>query len=554
MFKLLEGTVPYKLEDEQEYINRGWWRGLTLSDYLDRAADIHPNKEAFVDRIGRYTYGQAREKVDRLSLGMIKSGINPLDRVLVQLPNWNEFIFAYFACQKIGAIPVLMIERHRQFEIDRLLKITGATAWIVPKKTHKFDFEPMISDVLKDHPEIKQVITVRGKIDGTVFKSLEELIEENPLTQDARSVLEQRRPDPRQVSHMGPTGGTTGAPKIVPRTHNSLACAVEFCSMSWDQNCEDVNMIVGPVGHDLSFSKGMLGSLITQGKLIFQSSTDTADICQTIERERVTSIIWVPSLAQKLLQFEDTGNYDLSSLRKMHSGGGASHREMVKGIMDRFGICYYNGYGGTEGMTTITRSADDYETICGTVGRPTFPHDIYKVVNGEGNNRPSNTPGELLVRGPSVFSGYYKNPEENAKVFDEGGFLKTGDLATINEDGYITLCGRIKEMINRGGESISATDIEKLIILHPKVSVVAVIPMPDKLLGERTCAYIEADGGATLTFEDIIEFLKSQNASVLQLPERIVFIESMPMTKVGKLDKTALRKDIEKKIIDEALT
>jgi 2,3-dihydroxybenzoate-AMP ligase/mycobactin salicyl-AMP ligase len=238
----------------------------------------------------------------------------------------------------------------------------------------------------------------------------------------------------------------------------------------------------------------------------------------------------------------------------MHSGGGASHREMVKGIINRFGICYYNGYGATEGMTTITRSADDCETICGTVGRPTFPHDTYKVIDGEENELSSNAKGELRVKGPSVFSGYYKNPDENARVFDADGFFKTGDLATIDQDGYITLCGRIKEMINRGGESISATDIEKLVILHPDVAMVAVIPMPDKLLGERICAYIETENGASLKFEDIINFLKSRNASVLQLPERIVFVESMPMTKVGKLDKKALRKDIEKKIMDEAQT
>ena len=174
MFELLEGAIPYKTEDEQKYITRGWWRGLTLGDYLDRAADMHPNKEAYVDRIRRYTYGQAREKADRLAIGMIKLGIKPLDRVPVQLPNWNEFIFAYFACQKIGAIPVLMIERYRQFEIDRLLNITGATVWIVPKKTSKFDFEPMIKDVLKDNPELKHVITVRGKIEGHVFKNFEE--------------------------------------------------------------------------------------------------------------------------------------------------------------------------------------------------------------------------------------------------------------------------------------------------------------------------------------------------------------------------------------------
>jgi non-ribosomal peptide synthetase component E (peptide arylation enzyme) len=548
MFKLLEGVVPYKTEDEQEYIKRGWWRGLTLADYLDRAADMHPGKEAFVDRIGRLTYRQAREKVDRLAIGLVRLGIAPLDRVLLQLPNWNEFVFAYFACQKIGVIPVLLIDRYRQFEIDRLLNITGATAWIVARRTSKFDFAPTIEDVLKDHPEVKHVITVRGKMERPDVIDLETLIEENSLDAGGRAILAERRPDPMQVAHMGPTGGTTGEPKIVPRTHNSLACGVEFCSMSWDQHCEDVTMIAGPVGHDLSFSKGLLGSVITQGKLVFQDSTDTADICRTIERERVTAIVWVPTLAQKMVQFETISDFDLSSVRKMHSGGGASHGEMIKEIMGRFAICYYNGYGGTEGMTCITRSIDDYETICSTVGRPTFPYDIYKVVDVQGSTLAPGKSGELVVKGPCIFSGYYNSPEENARVFDEEGFFRTGDLATISEEGYITLCGRIKEMINRGGESISATEIEKLINRHPMVAAVAVIPMPDKMMGERVCAYVETMRDAVLTFEEIIGFLKSQNAAVLQLPERIVFTQTMPLTKAGKMDKQALRKDIEKKI------
>jgi len=547
MVKLPEGVVPYKPDDEQTYIKRGWWRGLTLGDYLDRAADVHPNKVAFIDRVGSCTYRQAREKVERLAVGMIQLGIRSLDRVLIQLPNWNEFVFAYFACQKIGAIPVLLIDRYRKFEIDRLLKITGATAWIVPKRTHKFDFVPMILDVLKDHPDVRQVITVRGKMDGGDFESLENLIEENEMTTETRSLLADHRPDPRQVAHMGPTGGTTGNPKIVPRTHNSLACGVEFCSMAWEQHCEDINMIVGSVGHDLSFSKGLLGSVITMGTLVFQESTDIADILGTIQREHVTSIIWVPTLAQKMLQHEGIGDFDLSSLKKMHSGGGASYADMVKEIMERFKIRYYNGYGGTEGMTCIARSTDDVDTVCRTVGAPTFPHDIYKVVDFGGNTLPPNTPGELWVKGPCVFSGYFRNPEENASVFDPDGFFKTGDLATISEDGYITICGRIKEMINRGGESISATDIEKLIIRNPKVASVAVIPVPDKLMGERVCACIETKNNAAMTFEDIIDFLKSQNASVLQLPEHIVFIESMPLTKAGKVDKQAMRKFVEEK-------
>lgn len=551
MFELLEGVVPYKEEDVQTYIKNGWWRGLTLGDFLDRAADMHPEKEAFVDRIGRMTYGQAREKADLAALGLIKLGIKPTDRVLIQLPNWNEFVVAYFACQKVGAIPVLLIERYRQFEIDRLATITGATAWIVPKQTHKVDFVPIIDDVLKDYPEIKNVVTVRGRIDRDGFSNLEDLIEANDRTPDSLSLLAKHKPNPLQVAHMGPTGGTTGAPKIVPRTHNSLACGVEFCSMSWDQHCEDTTMIAGPVGHDLSFTKGLLGSVITQGRLILQESTDNADICRTIERENVTAVVWVPTLAQRLLQYEDLDKYDISSLKKMHSAGAASHPEIVKAVMERFRMCFYNGYGGTEGMTCITRSVDDLETICCTVGRPTFPHDIYKVVDFSGNELPSNTIGELLVKGPCVFSGYYKNPEENAKTFDKHGFFRTGDLAKIDEKGYITLTGRSKEMINRGGESISATEIEKLINRHPDVAIVAVIPMPDPLMGERACAYIQTRPGATLTFDDVIAFLKRQNAAVLQLPERIEFVESMPFTKAEKLDKQALRKDIEKKLMEE---
>jgi non-ribosomal peptide synthetase component E (peptide arylation enzyme) len=467
MTQLLEGVIPYKEEDARKYLQKGWWRGITLGDLLDRTADFHPDKEAFVDRTSRYTYSQAREKVDRLALGLMRLGIKPLDRVLVQLPNWNEFVFAYFACQKIGAITVLLIERYRHYEIDRLIRLTGATAWIVPKFTHKIDYMPIIDDVLRDHPEVKNVVTVRGSVDRPGFSSMETLIDESELTAQNRAKLAERNPDPMQVAHMGPTGGTTGEPKIVPRTHNSLVCGVESCSMSWDQHCEDVNLIAGPVGHDLSFSKGFLGAILTQGKVIFQSELDNESICKCIEQEKVTSIIWVPTLAKRLVQFENLSKYDLSSLRKMHSAGGASHPDLVREVIDRLDMKFFNGYGGTEGMTCITRSIDDYHTICCTVGRPTFPHDHYKVVDHAGRELPPGQSGELLVKGPCVFTGYFNNPEENKKVFDKDGYFKTGDIAKIDGKGYITLTGRIKEMINRGGESISSSEIEKLINVRP---------------------------------------------------------------------------------------
>jgi len=548
MLKFPDGFAPYKKKDADRYNKFRWWAGLTFGDLLDRAADIHPEKEAFVDGKTRLTYSEAREKTNRLAIGLVDLGIQPLDRVLVQLPNWNEFVFAYFALQKIGAITVLLIDRYRQFEITRLISLTGATSWIVASQYKNINYAPIVHDVVTEHPEVKNVITVRGDGDPKPFFSLEKLIEAADLRPENLARLAERRPDPMQVAHMGPTGGTTGAPKIVPRTHNSLINGIEYCSKSWEQSIEDVNLLAGPIGHDLTFTKGFIGSIVTLGKVVFLDSTDNKDLCEAIEKERVTSIIWVPTLAQRMLQYEDLHRYDLSSLKKLHSAGGASHPNLVKDVTEKLKMKFFNGYGGTEGMTTITRARDPLEVICTTVGRPTCPFDTYKVIDPKGKALASGAEGELVLKGPGVFTGYYNNPEENKKVFTRDGFFRTGDLARTNEKGYITLTGRIKEMINRGGESISATEIERLITRHPDVAAVAVIPMPDPLMGERVCAYIQPKAGAHLTFETVISFLKAQKASVLQLPERIEFIDAMPYTGAQKTDKRFIQEDIAKKL------
>jgi non-ribosomal peptide synthetase component E (peptide arylation enzyme) len=323
---------------------------------------------------------------------------------------------------------------------------------------------------------------------------------------------------------------------------------MEYAAYAWEVNFHDICLLAGPIGHDLAFTKGLCSSLFTLGKTVFLDSTDMKDVCETIQKEKVTTIVWTPTLAKRLLDFEDLKKYDLSSLRAMHCGGSASLPEIVRGVREDLHCNFYNGYGGTEGPTTLTRTNDSVETILHTVGRPTCPYDTYKVVSPDGKELPPNTTGELMIKGPGVFTGYYKAPEENEKVFNKDGFFRTGDLAVIAENGIIKLTGRIKEMINRGGESISATEIEKLIVSHPEVDLVAVVPMPDPVFGERVCAYIQPKPGATLTFEKIIAYLKAQKASVLQLPERIEFIEAMPFTKAEKVDKKFLKEDIERKL------
>jgi 2,3-dihydroxybenzoate-AMP ligase/mycobactin salicyl-AMP ligase len=547
MTGFLEGFIPYKKEDAEKYNRLRWWLGLTFGDLLDKAADVYPDKEAFVDGRSRLTFGQARDKTNRLAIGLMDLGIAPRDRVLVQLPNWNEFVFAYFAVQKIGGVAVLLIDRYRQYEIGHLVQLTGATSWIIAERYKKTDYLPIVEDVKKDHPQLKNIILARSEAPGS-FLSMENLIREVKLDTANLQRLAQRRPDPMEVAHMGPTGGTTGLPKVVPRTHNSLVCTMEYAAYAWEVNIHDVCFLAGPVGHDLAFTKGLCSNLFAFGKTIFLDSTEMKEVCETIQRERVTTIVWTPTLAKRLLDFEGLKGYDLSSLRAMHCGGSASLPEIVKGVREDLRCNFFNGYGGTEGQTTLTRANDRLETILHTVGKPTCPYDIYKVVSPDGEELPPNTSGELMIKGPGVFTGYYKAPEENATVFNEEGFFRTGDLAIIDEKGTVTLTGRIKEMINRGGESISSTEIEKLITSHPGVAFVAVIPMPDPVFGERVCAYIQPKPGANLSFEKIIAYLREKKASVLQLPERIEFVETMPFTKAEKVDKKFLREDIEQKL------
>jgi 2,3-dihydroxybenzoate-AMP ligase len=551
MKQLLEGFTPYREDDADTYNREGWWLGLTFGDILDRAAERYPDKAAFIDTTHRLTYAQTRDLANKAAIALIDMGLSPTDRVLLQLPNWNEFAFVFFGIQKAGAIDTLLIDRYRPYEIGHLSRLSGATTWIVAEKYQKIDYLPIINEVLVENPMIKNVILVRGSADSP-YLSLERLIDGVQLAAENLGMLSQRRPDPMQVAHMGPTGGTTGLPKIVPRTHNDLICGSEYCARAWDMSKEDISLIAGPIGHDLSFSKGFLSSVLTAGTTVFLDSVDLDDICRTIEKEKVTTVVWVPTLARRLVSFERLADYDLSSLQRMHCGGGVSQPDLIRDVRNRLGCRYHNGYGATEGMTTLTRADDSLETILNTVGKPTCPHDIYKVVDFNGRQLPAGSPGELLIKGPGVFTGYYKNPEENEKAFTAGGFFKTGDAAKIDEKGYVTLTGRIKEMINRGGESISAVEIERLISDHPDVQFVAVVPMPDEDLGERACAYVQPLPGANLDFEAIIAFLKSRHVSVLLLPERIEFVKEIPLTKAGKMDKQALAKDITDKVSSKA--
>ncbi len=548
----LKVFVPYKKEDAEKYNKFRWWPGITFGDMLDKAADLYPDKEALVDTTSRLTYSQLRKEANRLAISLMEFGIKPQDRILLQVPNWNEFIYSFFAIQKIGAIDVLLLARHAQVEIDHIYRLTGATTWIVPEKYGGIDYLPIIDNVLEGNPKLKNVILVRSK-DSQQFLRLEKLIEKADLSESNLQNLAERRPDPIEVAHMGPTSGTTGLTKVSARTHNDYICRSEYTARGWELTSNDTCIIVAPAAHDLSFCNAICSTLFVFGKLVMLDSTKPEDILDMIQKEKVTAVAWVPALAYRLVYFDRLKDYDVSSLQKMMCGGQAITPDFVKDVNEKLGCKVINGYGGTEGHQVFTRLDYNQSTVHTNVGRPTCPYSTYKVIDDNEKELSLNISGELVVKGPDIFTGYYNSPEENKGAFTRDGFFKTGDQAKIDESGNITITGRIKDIIKRSGENISPVEIEELIIAHPDVAQVSVIGMPDPVLSERICAYVQPKPGAKLNFEDIILFLKSNGASVLLLPERIEFMDRLPLTKANKPDKKPLREDIRKKLIAEGV-
>lgn len=541
----LKGFTPYRKEDANKYNKFGRWLGITIGDILDKAADLYPDKEALVDGDNRLTYYELRNKVERLAIGLVKLGIKKGDCVLLQLPNWAEFVYSYFALQKIGAVIVLLVPQHAYIEISHFCNLTKATAWILPEKYRKTDYALIINDVLKRNPTLKNVI-LTGAQENTPFTKLEQLIEDTDLNKESILNISELRPNPMDVALILPTGGTTGLPKATPRTHKSYICNVEYYSRAIEQNSKDICLVVGPVGHNAPLMNGIMGSVFNFGKIVLLDSTRPEDICRLVQEERVTFLPLVPALASRLVNFEHLDDYDMSSLIKMSVGGARSPVELVKKVKDKIGCVFVNSFGMVEGPCARTRLDDDFEVISNTVGRPVCPYDKFTIIDENENEMPPNTEGELVAKGPGVFTGYFKS--DNTEVFTKDGFFKTGDLAKIDNDGNIQITGRIKDIIIRGGENISAIQIEELIRAYPKVADVAVIGMPDRELGERVCAYIQPVSGETLNPEDITSFLVSQGASKLLIPERTEFIDSIPLTKIGKPDKKALREDIKKRL------
>ncbi len=544
---VFEGFVPYNPEAATLYEKRRWWLGVTLGDMFDKTSDLYPEREALVGEGKRYTWAQLRDLVDSMAYNLLHEGFRPGDTVLLQLPNWPQFVISYFALQKAGLVTVLLTVNHTAREIAHLARLTQPKGWIVPYRYRKTDFLPLIKQVREENPALKKVILIGRELPEGCL-GFDDLMATQADSQEIRSALEQSRPDPGDVCQILPSGGTTGLPKGAPRTHNDYICNIEYKSRAWDFSPADTCLVVATVGHNLALLVCVTASVFHGAKIIMLDSTYPEDFCRTVQDEKVTCTGLVPTLISRIVKFQNLEDFDLSSFKKVYVGAANSPPELVREVEEKIGARYINAFGMVEGPVSQSRPDDPPEIRYGTIGRPCCPYDEIVTLDENGDKTPPGVEGELAARGPGVFTGYLKNPQANKNEFTPDGHFRTGDLATIDENGHIRITGRIKDIVIRGGENIAARDVEDLISAHPKVEYVAVVGMPDPDLGEQICAYVKPAQGASMSHADIVAHLEETKASKTLYPVRTEFVEEIPLTAAGKADKKILKKDIEEKL------
>jgi 2,3-dihydroxybenzoate-AMP ligase len=546
---LLEGVVPFPPEFSRRYRDKGYWRDRSLAEEFAPVFRGYAERIALIDRDARVTYGEVDDVSDRLALNLLEAGLAPLDRVVVQLPNVIEFVYLYFAIQKIGCIPIAALVTHRFLEVSQFAKLSGAAACVTPDRHGDFDFTEMVRRVRREAESVKFSI-VLGDAPAD-FLSLAELISRPP--KKSAEVLRALKIDPTDPAIFQLSGGTTGVPKLIPRTHNDYAynsrIAAKVCGVTGDS----VLLLALPIAHNLPLAcPGLQGYMLQGGKVVLSASTKPEDLFGLIERHRVTHLKVVPALLIRLINDPAIGKYDLSSLRVIQSGGQRMQPEVRVRTKELIpGVTVQENFGMSEGMLFFVRLDDPEDVRMDTCGRPLSPDDEVRLVDEEGREVARGEVGELTCRGPYTLRGYYGVPEYNARQFTPEGFYRSGDLMRLHPSGNYVVEGRKKDLINRGGEKISAEEIENLILGHPAVQNIACVPMPDPHLGEKMCACVIPKKGRSLSLKELVEFLKDSEIAKFKLPERLEILSDFPVSTFGKVSKKALVEMVTAKLEQE---
>ena len=539
---MLDGCTPWPETLARDYARPDCWETRSLAKALEDLAQDCPQRLFLSDDEGGLSYGEVNLLADRLALALQGHGLQRHDIVLLQLPNIREFVVVFFALHKIGVVPVMCLPAHRHFELRHFAQLTGAKAHIFVPEYRGHDFLAMARDVQAGAPAMRLLIAAGdGNEPGVTY--LAPLLEPSPGHLHAEHLKCREDTDAFDVAFMLLSGGTTGVPKLIPRTHADYLCNARWCAQVLGWGSDLVYLAALPAAHNFALgAPGIIAVLSVRGSVSLCPSTDAEAIFRAIARDRVTVMPATPALVIALLNSPLLDKYDLASLRQIIVGG----QRMLPALFDRLraafpGVTPIHAFGMAEGLTNLSRPDDPIEIQRETQGRPVSPADEIRIVDEEGVDVPSGSVGELITRGPYTIRGYYRAEEHNRNAFTADGFYRTGDLVRMNPSGNLIVEGRKKDTINRGGEKISAEEIENLILAHESVNMVAVVAMPDPIMGERSCAFVIPRKGDSLTLARLNEFLLGKKIAKFKLPERLELVDVFPVTAMGKVSKKALR-------------
>jgi 2,3-dihydroxybenzoate-AMP ligase len=546
---MLKGVVRFPPEFAARYRAKGYWEDRPVRDVFDDLFVCHANRIAIIDHDDCVTYAQLNERSERLALNLLDEGLKPLDRVVMQLPNVVEFVYLYFALQKIACIPIMALPTHRFREMSQFVELSGAVACATSDKTKDFDYRNLVWRIREASKTLRFGIILGEAPEG--FLSLKELVERR--SKRSQDDLKKVVIDPEDPAVFQLSGGTTGIPKLIPRTHNDYVYNARMAAAVTGVGPDKILLIVLPLAHNLPLAcPGLHGYLLHGGKVVLANTTRSEDVFRLIERHRVTHIAVVPALLIRWINDPLIKKFDLSSLQVIQSGGQRLQPEVRRRTKELIpSVTVQENFGMAEGMLMFVRLDDPEDVRMETVGRPVSPDDEVRLVDDDDNEVAPGEVGEFLARGPYTLRGYLGVPEYNARAFTSDGFYRSGDLMRRHPSGNYMVEGRKKDLINRGGEKISAEEIENLILTHPAVQNVACVPMPDPILGERMCACIILRHRGVLTLEQLVAFLTNEEIAKHKLPERLEITDDFPLSPFGKVSKKELTERIALKLKEE---
>jgi non-ribosomal peptide synthetase component E (peptide arylation enzyme) len=508
----------------------------TFHDVLTRRAMAHPEREAIVDHRHRVTYGELLGRVDRTAAALQSLGLGPGDVVTIQLPNWVEFAYVFFACERIGAIANQIGPDFRSREVEYIVRFSESRAFVCPASFKGFDYVDMMRALRPTLTGLKAVLVLGGEGEDTV--SLDDLVY-GPV---APPPLKPHRMAPEAVMRMAFTSGTTGNPKGVTHSFDTTLPAASILNDAMNVTDREVFLVYLPLGLNWGYLT-LLQSIMAGARAVLLDRFSGRAALELIERERVTFIPSAPASLIAMLHDPGLDRFDLSSLRVVITGGASCPVETIRAFRARIPGHLIELYGMLEtGFHTFTRLHDDPEAVAGTIGSPA-PRMELRLIDEHGRDVPPGAEGEIAAKGPSVHLGYYKNPQANAELFTADGWFRTGDLGVMEASGNVRIVGRLKEMINRGGKKFFPREIEEILYTHPSVLHAAIVGVPDPRLGERNCLCVIPRPGKAVSLAEMLAYLRD-GVAAYKLPEELEIFDEFPFTPTGKIQRHALTRQV----------